>query len=293
MPSSHRRLLAAALLLAAAAALGGCGSDAEEPRAGGSTRAASTPSSGSPTAASPTRQRSEPPPESLRGPLRRCGPLRPPVARTGFRYGVLRDPEVGAIATATAGHGRTVAVLLHQTDRNGLCGWLPFAARIADRPGLTALALDLCGYGATRCRSARDGSASYPQQLDAVAVAIAHAREQLGATRVVIVGASLGGSLALGSAARLPGVDAAVDLSGATGTFDHGRRLRVPVLVAMARSEGEIAVRHARASVTHAPPGSRFLGAANGHGYDLLLDSDGRPRRLAAPVLAWISRAAG
>ena len=82
----------------------------------------------------------------------------------------------------------TVLVLLHQTGRLGLCGWAMFAPQAA-AAGLSSVAVDMCGYAAAQCD---DGEATPPE--DQVALAVAHAREELGAETVVLVGASMGGS---------------------------------------------------------------------------------------------------
>jgi dienelactone hydrolase len=190
-----------------------------------------------------------------------------------------------------AGSGGTVAVLLHQTNGNGLCGWLTMAQRIAQVPGQQALAFDLCGYGRSRCR---ESSGVARVQVGQVRRAIDFAARHLGARRIVLVGASMGGSLAVLTAVVDPRVDAAVDLSGRdewNGAVVHRRAagLHVPVLVAMADSEGPEEVAHARAVVESAPAGSEFVGAEGGHGYDLLEDADGRPTALADQVLAWVA----
>src|SRR5690348_16415841 len=84
----------------------------------------------------------EPPWQTLGGPLGRCGPQPATAAEAGLRYRVLRDPAVGRIPSVTAGSGRTVAVLLHQTDGNGLCGWLEHVPQLAGA-GVAVLAIDL------------------------------------------------------------------------------------------------------------------------------------------------------
>ncbi|GAA3533245.1 alpha/beta hydrolase [Nocardioides daeguensis] len=277
------RIGAVTTILAAALPLAGCGGD-DEPAGG--------PDSGPPTSttATATATATSAPWQPLAGALGRCGPQPPDVADAGFVPTVLKDPEVGRISAATAGTGPTVAVLLHQTDGNGLCGWLPYAADLVAEPGVQVLAVDLCRYGESECRGDRSG----PRQVDAVGVAVREARSQLGATRVVVVGASMGGSVALMTAASVPGVDAAVDLSGPVDwdglaeVVDGGRALRVPVLVAMADAEGVEKVDGSRAIVENAPQGSRFEPAESGHGYDLLLDEDAGPLPLAASVAAWI-----
>ena len=82
------------------------------------------------------------------------------------------------------------------------------------------------------------------------------------------------------SAATLPGVDAAVDLSGPVewagmDVVRRGRALDVPVLVAMATSEGPEEAAGAQEIVANAPAGSALLTPDTGHGYVLLNDSDG------------------
>jgi dienelactone hydrolase len=265
-------------MIVAALALAGCGGSPDEPESAAS-------SDPSPAGTTPTQA----PWQALDGPLGRCGPQPADVAEAGFAPTVLTDPEVGRIPAVTAGSGTTVAVLLHQTDRNGLCGWLAYAADLVARPGVQVLAIDLCGYGEARCRGDRSG----PHQVDAVGVAVREARTRLGATRVVVVGASMGGSVALMTASTNADVDAAVDLSGPVGwkgveVVDGGRALKVPVLVAMADSEGEDQVSGAQAIVGQAPEGSRFEPADSGHGYDLLLDADAQPLPLAEAVASWI-----
>ncbi len=253
---------------------------------GGSTRGQGAHERATPSAAVSSTSTSRPY-STLSGPLGRCGPQPVEVAHAGFHYRVLRNRKVGTLPAVTAGHGSTVAVLLHQTDGDGLCGWLPFAAKIVKDPSVTVVAIDLCGYGHANCRgAARPG--------DAASVAIDVARRDLHARRIVVVGASMGGSIALITEVNDDRVDAAADLSGPIDwpgmkSVRGGRAVRVPVLVAMADTESKAEVRGARNLVGHAPKGSRFLEPSAGHGYELLLDPNGQPGPLAAPLLAWIN----
>jgi len=273
-----RARIGAVTIVALALALGGCGGDDEPDGRSGTT----------PSASPSDPPSSQAPWQALDGPLGRCGPQPADVAEAGFAPTVLADPSVGRISAVTAGTGPTVAVLLHQTDGNGLCGWLPYAADlVAD--GVQVLAIDLCGYGESACEGDRSGAA----QVDAVGVAVEEARARLQARRVVVVGASMGGSVALMTAAASDRIDAAVDLSGPLDwdgmeTVDGGRALRVPVLVAMADGEGEDQVAGARAVAEAAPGGSRFEPAESGHGYDLLLDADAEPTQMGQVVADWI-----
>ncbi|HET6167391.1 MAG TPA: alpha/beta hydrolase [Marmoricola sp.] len=203
----------------------------------------------------------------------------------------IRGPGRSMPAVAT-GKGPTVVVLVHQTDGDGFCGWLSFAARIAAVPGQSALAFDLCGYGAARC--APGNSTAAARQVEQVRLAIDVAHRRLHARRIVVVGASMGGSLAVLTTASDPRVDAVVDLSGPDDW--RGERVsrrasgvRVPLLVAMADSEGADAVAAARAAVDAAAPGSAFVGADAGHGYQLLEDASGAPTSIAQRVLEWVA----
>jgi dienelactone hydrolase len=281
------RSLTSAPLLVAVLTLGGCSDPASDSAGlrdpGSATDDASRTASPSPPTAEPWRV--------IDGPLARCGPQPADVAETRFRYRVLRG-EVGRVPSVRVGRGPVVAVLLHQTDGNGLCGWLPFAHEI-EREGMAALAIDLCRYGESACRGVSTDAFDDADQVDPVELAVTYAREQLGARRVVVVGASMGGSVALMSAATMPGIDAVVDLSGpvewpGTEVVREGRAVDVPVLLAMADDEGPEEVDGAAAIVANAPRGSRLERPEAGHGYELLADLDGSPRPFAADVLAWI-----
>lgn len=266
-------------IVATSLLLGGCGGD-------------DAPEGGSDENSRPTGTTSAPaqePWQALDGPLGRCGPQPAAVAEAGFAPTVLQDEKVGKVTAVTAGTGPTVAILLHQTDGNGLCGWLPYAADLVAEPGVQVLAIDLCGYGESACKGGRSG----PEQVKAVGVAVREARTTLQATRVVVVGASMGGSVALMAAASDAEIDTAVDLSGPVDwdgieVIDGGRALRVPVLVSMADDEGEEAVAGSESIVDQAPEGSRFEPAESGHGYRLVFDGDAQPAALTDAVTDWI-----
>ena len=258
------------------------------------TEKAATSAESSAPATSPPPTSTGPAWTSFTGPLGRCGPQSPSVLEAAFDPITLRDPAVGMIPAVRLGRGRAVVVLLHQTDGNGLCGWLPFMPAAADA-GLAVLAIDLCRYGESDCRAVADGTFADADQTDAVAVAVDYARTELHADRVVVAGASMGGSVALMGAATLPGIDAAVDLSGPVewrgmDVVRRGRALDVPVLVAMATNEGPDEAAGAQEIVANAPAGSALLTPEIGHGYDLLNDSDGAVLPLGKDVLRWIKR---
>jgi dienelactone hydrolase len=279
--------LRAALAALALTPAAGCGGGAADPE-----RAATIPSTPTtPTSSAASTPTSEPW-APLAGPLGRCGPQPARIAGQEYRLLTLRDGG-RALPAVTAGRGRTVVVLLHQTDGGGFCGWLDFAERIAGVPGQMALAFDLCGYGESHCA---EGSSSVRRQVEQVQLAIDHAERRLRARRIVVVGASMGGSLSVLTAARDRRVDAAVDLSGPDawgGASVHRRAadVRAPLLVAMADDEGPEEVEAARATAGAAGPGSSFVGAPQGHGYALLQDTAGDLTPIGARVLAWIAGA--
>ena len=283
MPRPFSRVVASALLIGSPLLVTACGDDSDSEAT-------------SPTTAAPASSTAPPPTapawKSLTGELQRCGPQPASVLDAPFETTTLRDPDVGRIPAVRLGRGKVVVVLLHQTDGNGLCGWLPFMPAAADS-GLALLAIDLCRYGESDCRAVADETFTDADQTDAVAVALDYARTTMHADRVVVAGASMGGSVALMSAATLQGVDAAVDLSGPVewdgmDVVRGGRALDVPVLVAMATSEGPEEAAGAQEIVANAPAGSELLTPDSGHGYVLLNDTEGAVLPLAEDVLSWI-----
>ena len=284
------RIAVAAVLLAWSSACS-AGADGTSSGSSGSVTNSQTPTGPSTGTSSDTT-----PPAYDAGPwqplpgLGRCGPQPPRLAHQRFAQTAVRGPGL-VLPAVTAGHGRTVAVLVHQTNGNGFCGWLTFAQRVAQVPGQTALAFDLCGYGQSDCAS---GSTTIGRQVAQVRAAVDHAQRRLHARRIVLVGASMGGSLVVLAGARDPRVDAVVDLSGpdewgGAAVHVHGAELRVPLLVAMSRGEHAEEVTAARSLADAAPPGSAFLVPDTGHGYELLETADGRPTALADEVLARIA----
>ena len=222
--------------------------------------------------------------------LARCGPQPPRLA--GQRFEKLTLRSAGRVLPAVAiGRGSTVAVLLHQTDGGGFCGWLPFAARIAAVPGQAALAFDLCGYGASDCP---DEAVDAESQVEQVRMAIDEAVRRFHPRRVVLVGASMGGSLTVLTAEVDRSNDAAVDLSGPDKSpwalvHEQASGIRAPLLVAMADSDGAAEVAAAQQTAKAAGGDSRFVGADTGHGYALLEEADGRPTALSEQLLDWVA----
>lgn len=179
-----------------------------------------------------------------------------------------------------------VAILLHQTNGDGMCGWTDFAPYLA-RQDVAALAFDQCGYGRARCRL-EDSDDPVPQ----VRAALDLAERRWPDTRVVLVGASMGGSQAVRAVAAGVPVDAWADLSGPSewGGVELASvadRITKPGLVAIsAATDG--AEEAAAARRLAARTGARFLPVKEGHGYDFLTDLDGRLLPVGKQVIAFV-----
>lgn len=197
--------------------------------------------------------------------------------------GVLEPAPGVRLPSATWGEGGgTVLVLLHQTDRDGLCGWTPFARHAAER-GLTALAFDMCGWASAECPEEWSLRSS-----DQVAHAVAHARTELAAERVVLVGASLGAARTVFALADGVRPDTWVYLSGPPSwdgreVAAEARRIEIPGLVLHDPDDGDTEYAASRATARAA--GAEFVRARGGHGYDILWDVDGSLTRLGREVL--------
>jgi pimeloyl-ACP methyl ester carboxylesterase len=225
---------------------------------------------------SPTATVSEDPTASL---LERCSMMIPSGAPV--RQLTLGKQSLAVFEAATP--SKTVMVLLHQIGRAGLCGWGPFATQAA-RQGLSSVALDMCGYGDSTCPLEEDPT-------EQVKAAVDYARHQLRARRVVLVGASMGGSSTVIAAARGADIDGWVDVSG-PGEWDNvvlqdlAGRLPKPGMVVYARSDG--AAEYSSAKQLAASAGARFVDGGSGHGYELMTDVDGKLLPGGRAVLAFV-----
>ena len=203
----------------------------------------------------------------------------------------LAGPRGSTMPGFDVGRGSTVAVLLHQTD-NASCGWWPFAAWLAAKHHGRALIFDLCGYGDARCPDARFASDQVAQAATAVRWARVH-----GARRVVLVGASMGGSIALDAAVAVH-ADAVVDLSGPPRwrLLDITRTapsLTMPTLIAVSRNDpvagyADLVAAFAQVPARH----KKLVTGAGAHGWELIAEVSGGTSRwlpLATTVVRWIA----
>lgn len=123
---------------------------------------------------------------------------------------------------------RTTVLLAHQSN-GSLCEWMPYARRLAGR-GHFVFAFDFRGHGFSEGRQAYG-------RLGLDVAAATRAVRGLGARRVVVVGASLGGIAGIvGAASIRPPVTGLVALSapaeipGRLNALPSAARLRVPTL---------------------------------------------------------------
>jgi pimeloyl-ACP methyl ester carboxylesterase len=170
------------------------------------------------------------------------------------------------------GDGRAGAVLAHQRGSN-LCEWLPYAKRLAGR-GYSALAFDF------------SNSVSLPDSVTAAAEEL----RRRGAQRIVLAGASMGGTASLVAARSVRGVVGVVSLSGPElySDLDAGaavRSLEVPVLLFAARGDGHFPA-DARRLYRQAQSDDKELVLLPGAAHGTALLSAGRARGLFESFVA-------
>ena len=135
------------------------------------------------------------------------------------------------------GRGPTGMVMAHTTSADR-CQWLPFARELAKK-GYRALVFDMRGYGGS------SGIANTSPDLDVVAAARELRRR--GAKKIVLMGASMGGTGVIAAAPRIrPAIRGVVELSAPTafGSADAlaaARKLKVPALFVAGRDDGDFA----------------------------------------------------
>ncbi len=208
----------------------------------------------------------------------------------------LRSTGGVRLTGAVVGKGRRGVIMLHQTD-DGICGWFPYALYLAER-GFQALVFDRRCTGSSTCPT---GDAAY-RHLDDVRTGVEELRRR-GAAKTVVVGASLGGSVAIGACAELAVAGCAAlspavfDLflgDGITATTAI-TDLRAPLLVAVSPDDGDSPEAEVRTLVARADPGAVDfvrLPAGAGHGWDTVDDPADPARRspFSDVLVAFLSR---
>jgi pimeloyl-ACP methyl ester carboxylesterase len=145
-----------------------------------------------------------------------------------------------ADGTKLAGHrfgrGETAVVFAHEL-RGGACQWIPYARQLSTRGYLT-IAFDFRGYGDSQRPAGNAAS-----RIAADVTAAARVARSLGARRVILVGASMGGIAVVVAAANArPAVDGVVSLSGVStwGYMNRvaaAKKLAMPVLYVVGKQD--------------------------------------------------------
>jgi alpha-beta hydrolase superfamily lysophospholipase len=156
------------------------------------------------------------------------------------RRGIVRFTAVDGtrLIGVAFGKGSRGIVLAPQGTQGDLCSWVPYA-RVLARAGYHVLAIDHRGRGSSG--SARSVANLHRVDLDVVAAAKALRRR--GATRIVLGGASLGGTAVLAAAPRITPAVAGVVTFGAPQTYVRVdavaavRRVTVPLLLVAAEDD--------------------------------------------------------
>lgn len=165
------------------------------------------------------------------------------------------------------GSGKVAVVLAHES-RGWICDWVPYAKRLAAR-GYLAFPFDFRGYGDSQSNPVSN------VRLDRDVVAAAKTVRALGAKKVFLVGASIGGSAVLHAAADVrPLVDGVVSVSGAADLVDAtpaAKRLHVPALFVAGRYDLDFAANARRLYAATASKDKKVVIVASGeHGSRLV-----------------------
>jgi dienelactone hydrolase len=184
--------------------------------------------------------------------------------------GVLTTLDGVSIATYAQGQGSTAIVLVHQVNQDH-CGWSSEAKALAKK--YRVMSIDLRGYGTSQRAK---GTTAFAYRND-IAAAVGELRAK-GAKKVVLVGASMGGSAVVVAGAFVnPPVDAIVAVSAPTNYKGQNAKTAAPKLAIPARflaaSDDGSAVTSAKSldrSATRAPDHEAVVFATGGHGWALL-----------------------
>jgi pimeloyl-ACP methyl ester carboxylesterase len=172
------------------------------------------------------------------------------------------------------GSGRVAVVLAHES-RGWLCEWVPYAKRLAAR-GYLAFPFDFRGYGESQTHPASN------VRIELDVAAAAKTVRGLGAKKVFLVGASIGGSAALRAAAdSRPPVNGVVSVSGAADLVDAiaaVKRLRVPALFIAGRFDPDFAAEARRLYTATTSTDKKLKIVARGEHGSLLVAADANVR---------------
>jgi Dienelactone hydrolase family len=191
--------------------------------------------------------------------------------------------------TGIIGEGDTVAVFVPQSGSD-YCGFKKFAVLLADH-GIQSVLINLCNMGGTLCV----GNDVVTSGADAVLAAADQARSN-GATRVVAVGASMGGTTVIAASETAKDgrqLDAVADLSGpiefeGVNTLVGAEDIAIPMFLAVADSDRVVSAYQMKqlADSSSSPDWAQYGGT--GHGWDLLF-SNGALTDTGSKLVGFIS----
>ncbi len=277
------RLLAAALVAAVLALAGCAGGNGGKPAARSSRTPAAAPSTVSP--ATPTTPTTPTTPAATL-PSGAAGVSCPEQAQHATQ---VRFPNGGGatLAGLLFGSGKTGIVLAHQSN-GGVCQWVTYAMELTGR-GYAVLVFDFTGFGASTGHKV-------DTPIEGDVVAAAGLLRQRGITRVLLIGASMGGTASLVAATQIkPPVAGVVSLSGPsqyhqTDAAPVAPKLAVPVLYAVGERDNLDFVESARTMYAHTPAGTPHqlvTAPTPSHGTALLL---GTAPQVVAALDAFLAR---
>jgi pimeloyl-ACP methyl ester carboxylesterase len=189
------------------------------------------------------------------------------VRRRRRASGYAQDRAGTEVDAALAGEGEVGVVLGHQFGSD-LCSWVPFAKQLA-RSDMRVLAINFVSTS-----------------LDDDMVAGAHELLARGAQRIILVGASMGGTAALAAAANIDVAEVAAlsaprEFSG-LDALGAVRQLEIPVLFLVGRQDVEFARDAGQLyGATRSRDKELVVTAGSEHGTELLQDPEARRALLA------------
>lgn len=203
----------------------------------------------------------------------------------GEKTTTLTAPGI-SLAGAVVGSGPNAAVFLHQSDQS-YCGFWPYVSALP-AGSLHGYLFGLCGFGDSTCST----EATVDRRAQ-IALLVSSARKA-GAKRVTLVGASMGGALAVGYA-KAVGADAVVDLSGPPAWFEAptsaaaAPTLTMPLLVVLGAPDSSQRER-LEAMVAAAPTQHKAFRWVpdGGHGWDQLTTGTGEVSEVGREVLEMV-----
>ena len=191
------------------------------------------------------------------------------------------------LAGIVYGTGKTGIVFAHQSDGSS-CDWMPYAKTVAAK-GFRALAFDFGGYGASLLNKGDIASD--------VEAAAAYLRS-VGVTRVILIGASMGGTAVLVAAGHIRPLVAGVVSLSSPSTFTgvdalaEMPHLTMPLLLICGNQDttfvGDVQAQYKAA--TRSSHRQLVLSDSTVHGYRLVSSSELTDARAVAALTAFLAK---